>query len=132
MDVYKSGEWCVTNPCTQLQSDHFANLVLSAPLFLFWGGWREELEYFKVNHYIILLINTSVHTSNLEKDFFFKVKKITYTLDQMGLTHIWNITSPKSRIHVLKCTQNVFQDRSRIRPQPPPQHTQLLKPNNHL
>lgn len=54
MNIYKSTEQCIINPRTQLQRDHFANLVLSVlPHFSFLGGgWTEELEYFKVNDYV--------------------------------------------------------------------------------
>lgn len=39
MNIYKSTEQCIINPRTQLQSDHFANLVLSVlPHFSFFGG----------------------------------------------------------------------------------------------
>ena len=67
--------------------------------------------------------NGSIHLfSIVDRTCRQKTKKETAdlnnTIDQMNLTNIFRIHTQQSRLHCfLKCTQNIFQDTSYVRPQ---------------
>jgi len=71
---------------------------------------------------IIIIWDFNTPLTSMDRSSRQKMNKETEalndTLDQMNLTYIWNIPSKNSGIHtVFKCTKNILQNRSHIRPQ---------------